>query len=348
MTLGNIEITDNLPESLGRFFSAHSFSQVAVLADENTALHCYPAVAPYLPAHSILQIKSGEKEKNLRTCEHIWQDLTNREFDRKALLVNLGGGVIGDMGGFCAAAYKRGIAFLNLPTTLLAQVDASVGGKLGIDFQGLKNHIGFFRKPEQVIIWPGFLQTLPQRELRSGFAEVLKHALIADAGYWEKLKSRPLEQQPWKEHIEHSVRVKTGIVAADPTEKGLRKILNFGHTVGHAIETALLESDDYLLHGEAIAIGMISEAYLSAKKCGLSQQACDDIEKTLTNVFGTVALSAQTIDQAVKLVMQDKKNEKATVKGSFLRSLGKAVYDVDVSVDEIRESLAKYNSLALK
>ncbi len=346
MTLGNIEITDNLPESLGRFFSAHDFSQVAVLVDENTEKQCYNVVSDHLPKHTLIRIKSGEAEKNLATCEQIWGHLTDAEFDRKGLLVNLGGGVIGDMGGFCAATYKRGIAFLNLPTTLLAQVDASVGGKLGIDFNGLKNHIGLFKEPQRVIIWPGFLRSLPERELRSGYAEVLKHSLIADAAYWQKLIARPFEAQPWKEHIEHSVKIKADVVAADPTEKGLRKILNFGHTIGHAIETALLNTDNHLLHGEAIAIGMISEAYLSVKKCSLSPQAYHDIRMAIGNIYQLAPVGEDTIEKALKLIVQDKKNEKATIKGSLLNALGKAVYDVNISLEEVRESLEEFNSIA--
>ena len=344
MTLGNIEITDNLPESLGRFFSAHAFSKVAVLEDENTASHCYTLIADHLPAHSFVGIKSGESEKTLKTCEQIWAHLTELEFDRKALLINLGGGVIGDMGGFCAATYKRGISFLNLPTTLLAQVDASVGGKLGIDFNGLKNHIGLFQDPERVIIWPEFLQTLQPRELKSGYAEVLKHSLIADASYWKKLQSKPFSGQPWKEHIEHSVKIKAEIVAADPTEQGLRKILNFGHTIGHAIETSLLGTRGHLLHGEAIAIGMISEAYLSVKKCGLSPQEYNEVKNCLVGLYSPAPLAGETIEKTLKLVMQDKKNEKATIHGSLLSAIGKAVYDVKLSVDEIKESLIAYNN----
>jgi len=344
MTLGNVEITDNLPESLGRFFSARSFSGVAVLVDENTKEHCYPFVAALLPSHSLIEIKSGEEEKTLRTCEVIWSGLTDLAFDRKALLINLGGGVIGDMGGFCAATYKRGIAFLNLPTTLLAQVDASVGGKLGVDFNGLKNHIGVFQEPERVIIHAGFLETLPKRELRSGFAEVLKHALIADAAYWKKLVSKSFENQPWTEHLRHSVQVKSDVVAQDPREAGLRKILNFGHTIGHAVETALLDTPDKLLHGEAIAIGMMAEAWLSVRKSGLVQDEFEMIRQYLFQQYTPNALSGEVISKAEKLVLQDKKNEKAAIKASLLSAIGKAEYDVQISIEEVRQSLQEYNS----
>ncbi len=345
MILGNVEITNNLPESLGRFFSAQSYSKVAVLVDENTHQYCYPQVAKLLPAHTLIEIKSGEEEKHLQTCEQIWNALTEQEFDRKGLLINLGGGVIGDMGGFCAATYKRGIKFLNLPTTLLSQVDASVGGKLGIDFHGLKNHIGVFQEPERVIIWSDFLATLPRRELRSGFAEVLKHALIADAGYWDKLTSKDFDKQSWNEHIQHSVEVKSAIVAKDPKENGLRKILNFGHTIGHAIETALLDSGNRLLHGEAIAIGMIAEAFLSTKKTGLSGKSYEDITRYLMMVYQPIRIEPSVVQKAERLILQDKKNEKATIKGSLLNTIGESEFDVIITLDEVREALAEFNSM---
>lgn len=346
MILGNVEITNNLPESLGRFFSAQSFTRIAVLVDENTRHHCYPLVAGLLPEHTLIEIKSGEEEKTLRTCELIWTGLTDMACDRKALLVNLGGGVIGDMGGFCAATYKRGIKFLNMPTTLLAQVDASVGGKLGIDFHGLKNHIGVFQDPERVIISSSFLQTLPHRELRSGYAEVLKHALIADATYWKTLTSRKLDDQPWDDHIRHSVQVKSEVVAKDPKEQGLRKILNFGHTIGHAIETALLDSGDRLLHGEAIAVGMVAEAWLSIKKTGLPQEAYEEIRKHISLVYQPAKVDPAVMAKAEKLILQDKKNEKATINGSLLRAIGKSEHDVAISIKEIREALNEFNSTA--
>lgn len=315
------------------------------MVDENTRRYCYPLVSDHLPVHTVIEIKSGEEEKTLSTCEQIWKGLTDLGCDRKALLINLGGGVIGDMGGFCAATYKRGIRFLNVPTTLLAQVDASVGGKLGIDFHGLKNHIGVFQEPERVIISSGFLPTLPARELRSGFAEVLKHALIADAAYWSRLTSRPFEEQPWQEHISHSVQVKSQVVAADPREQGLRKILNFGHTIGHALETALLHTGDRLLHGEAIAVGMMAEAYLSVKKTGLGQAAYESIRDYLVSVYQPAPIHANTVAEAGRLILQDKKNEKATIKGSLLRAIGKADFDVTISQEEVFEAFAEVNSV---
>ena len=201
------------------WLNQHQYSYVYVLCDDNTLQYCYPHVKQFLPTHTCITIPSGESEKNIETCKYLWQQFTDAQADRKSLLINLGGGVIGDMGGFVASTYKRGFDFINIPTTLLSQVDASVGGKLEIDFNGVKNIIGLFQNPKAVFISPEFLSTLPFEQLRSGFSEVLKHGLIYNAEYWHQQKG-------------NAVQLNT-----DPFESGLRKILNFGHTIGHAIET---------------------------------------------------------------------------------------------------------------
>ncbi|MEM9391159.1 MAG: 3-dehydroquinate synthase family protein, partial [Bacteroidota bacterium] len=237
MSLEKIVITDEANAQLQQTLSEINFTQLAVLVDENTLTHCYPIIENVLPPHSLIQINSGEEFKTIETCSSIWKMLTENAFDRKGLLINLGGGVIGDMGGFCARTYKRGLQFINLPTTLLAQVDASIGGKLGIDFEGLKNHIGLFSEPDQVIVDPVFLRSLPKNELTSGFAEVIKHNLIADIDNWNRLNKLQLDDINWLDTIRHSVEIKKKIVEEDPLEGGKRKILNFGHTVGHAVES---------------------------------------------------------------------------------------------------------------
>ncbi len=250
-----------ISQSLPAFLRANSYTKIQVIVDENTFKYCYPSIKPFLEKHNIIKIKSGESQKNLETCQKIWQAMTDNELDRHSIVINLGGGVIGDMGGFCASTYKRGIDFIQIPTTLLSQVDASVGGKLGIDFQGLKNHIGVFQIPNAVLIDADFLKTLSYNELRSGFAEVIKHCLIMDGKKWDEIRRKDFEEQELEDLIAHSVNIKQHIVEADPTEKGLRKILNFGHTLGHAIETYFLGKPKlHLLHGEAIAAGMICEA----------------------------------------------------------------------------------------
>ncbi|WP_242926910.1 3-dehydroquinate synthase [Pontibacter vulgaris] len=323
-----------------------AFSKVAVLVDENTLHHCYPLVKPYLPEHDLIRIQSGEEHKTLQTCEYIWQRMTELNLDRWSVLVNLGGGVIGDMGGFCAAVFKRGLYFVQVPTTLLAQVDASVGGKTGIDFHGLKNHIGVYQEPQAVFIYPPFLQTLSPRQIKSGYAEIIKHWLIADAGAFQEQRHVGLFTEDWEELIRHSVSIKSRVVEADPLEGGYRKVLNFGHTVGHAVESYLLEKPGReLLHGEAIAIGMLCEAYLSVKKELLTQQELDRIETFLISIYEKVQLSDDDIKTLAFLTLQDKKNTRTTINCTLLNGIGSAVYDQPVTVQEIQESLRYYSLL---
>lgn len=342
----SVQITQNLSETLKEFFSNHNYSKIGVLADENTEQHCLHLITSSLPEHWLIKISSGEENKNLQTCEQIWQALTEASFDRKSLLINLGGGVIGDMGGFCAATFKRGIDFINLPTTLLSQVDASVGGKLGVDFNGLKNHIGVFTDPEKVFVSSKFFETLPKREVRSGFAEILKHALIADKVYWQKLIENDLENQDWDAHIKHSIAVKSNIVQEDPFEKGLRKLLNFGHTVGHAIETVHLEeADERLLHGEAIAIGMICEAFISTKKAGLTQEELNEIVSYLTKTFGLEKIAKEKFDEILELCQQDKKNLGNVINCTLLSEIGVGIVNVPISTGEVLDSIFFYNQI---
>jgi 3-dehydroquinate synthase len=320
-----------------------AFSKVAVLVDENTLVHCYPLVKPYLPEHHLIQIQSGEAHKTLQTCEYIWQRMTELNLDRWSVLVNLGGGVIGDMGGFCAALFKRGLYFVQVPTTLLAQVDASVGGKTGIDFRGLKNHIGVYKEPVAVFINPDFLQTLPQREIKSGYAEIIKHWLIADGEMFETQRHIGLFTENWEELIRHSVAIKSAVVEADPLEGGYRKVLNFGHTIGHAVESYLMEKPGReLLHGEAIAIGMLCEAYLSVKKELLSKESLDKIETFLISVYEKVPLSEDEIQTISQFALQDKKNTGATINCTLLQRIGKAIYDQPITLPEIQEALRYY------
>jgi 3-dehydroquinate synthase len=269
--------------------------------------------------------------------------MTDNELDRHSLVINLGGGVIGDMGGFCASTYKRGIDFIQIPTTLLSQVDASVGGKLGIDFQGLKNHIGVFQIPNIVLIDDVFLKTLPYSELRSGFAEIIKHCLIMDGKKWDEIRRKDFEEQDFKDLIAHSVNIKQHVVEADPTEKGLRKILNFGHTLGHAIETYFLGKPKlHLLHGEAIAAGMICEAFLSFKRGMIDQKTLENIEEFIFSVYGKATITASDIEPIIALTAQDKKNKGKEVRFSLLEEAGKCGYDISVSKAEMKRALEYY------
>jgi 3-dehydroquinate synthase len=338
----NVSI-EPITESLPRLLQENAYSKIAVLVDENTKKHCYPQLKALLPKHTLILIRSGEENKHLATCEKVWKAMTDAAFDRHSLLLNLGGGVIGDMGGFCAATYKRGIAFFQLPTTLLSQVDASVGGKLGIDFQGFKNHIGVFQEPQAVLVDAQFLKTLPPVELRSGFAEIIKHCLIADAQKWEYIRKRDFEKQNWSDLIAHSIAIKAEVVRQDPTEKGLRKILNFGHTIGHAVESFYLtQPKKKLLHGEAIAVGMIAEAYLSYQRKLISLESLEYIEEFVFSVFGKVKMQEADIDQIIPLTLQDKKNRDGKVKAVLLEGVGKAQFDVEINAKEMREALHYY------
>lgn len=341
-----IEISQHISKDIRGFLDNKGYDKIAVVIDENTSVHCLPLLDDVLGSGERIQIKSGEEHKNLDTCVHIWEELTRFRFDRKSLLVNLGGGVIGDMGGFCAATFKRGIDFINVPTTLLAQVDASVGGKLGIDFQGFKNHIGVFRDPRKVFIDTAFLETLPERELRSGFAEVIKHCLIADSYQWKKISASDYTDQLWPEVVRHSIEVKSRIVQEDPYEKGRRKVLNFGHTIGHAIESYfLVHEGKKLLHGEAIAAGMICETFLSEEYSGLSKKDSGMIREYLLKTYGKTDIRSSQIDAIVELCRQDKKNEKGMINFSLLQEIGIAVFNIPVEQNDIRRAISWYMKL---
>lgn len=337
-------IISPIGESLAAFLSENDHSKIAVVVDENTRQHCYPLIESILPEHTLIEIPSGEENKNLTTCELIWGTMTDAQLDRHSLVINLGGGVIGDMGGFCAATYKRGIDFIQIPTTLLAQVDASVGGKLGIDFRGFKNHIGVFTQPQRVLIDAKFLETLPKRELRSGFAEVIKHCLIRDAEMFEIISRKTLEEQDFTTLIAHSVEIKKGIVAEDPTEKGLRKILNFGHTIGHAVETFYLDKgNERFFHGEAIAIGMIAETHISYKKNLIDEQTLQSIKKLLIKIYGKTTIQIAAFPAIIIHTQQDKKNRGSEVRCSLIDDIGSCLFDVSISPEEVTEALKFYN-----
>jgi 3-dehydroquinate synthase len=331
-------------ESLPAYLASKSYSKIVLLADTHTRKHCYPLVKLFLPKHELIVVLPGEQHKNLATCEQIWGVMTNAQLDRHALMLNLGGGVIGDMGGFCAATYKRGNDFVQIPTTLLSQVDASVGGKLGIDFQGFKNHLGVFTLPKNVLIDASFLQTLSYVELRSGFAEIIKHCLIADADKWEEIRKKDFEEQNWPDLIAHSVEIKKKVVAEDPTEQGLRKILNFGHTIGHAVETYFLSKPpkQRLLHGEAIAAGMIMETFVAYRKKMVDLQTLEQVEEFIFSVYGKAPISMSDVPTIIALAQQDKKNRGGELRFSLLDKIGHCGYDIKVTAAEIQQAVAYY------
>ncbi len=328
------------------YFEAHQVSQVFVIVDENTKEHCLPLLGfEGMPKFQLITIKAGEQHKNISTCTKIWDRLIETGADRKAIVINLGGGVIGDMGGFTAASYKRGIRFIQIPTTLLSQVDASVGGKLGIDYNEVKNAVGLFKNPEAVLIQPTFLQTLSYRELRSGFAEVIKHALIADADQWKRLLGvKDLIAIDYKDLIHHSVSIKKQIVEEDPFEYGIRKKLNFGHTIGHAIESFYLNAEQPLLHGEAIAWGMAAESYLSIQQTGLNEADFNEIFNYLHDLYQLKPIPSTGFQELLNVMKNDKKNSFGKINFTTLKSPGISLVNQEISPSDISNAILAINT----
>jgi 3-dehydroquinate synthase len=338
----NILLSDDAGKDLKIFFDRKNYTNLAVLVDENTRRVCYPLVKEFLPAHFIIDVKSGEGQKNIETCVAIWKDMTKHALDRHSCMLILGGGVLGDMGGFCAATYKRGIDFILTPTTLLAQVDASIGGKLGIDFEHFKNHIGVFQQPVLTLLYEGFLKTLPEPELRSGFAEIVKHALISDAQLWKEIQSKGLKDQSFKKLIKHSVEFKATITTEDPKEKGLRKILNAGHTIGHAVESYRLAQGKAVLHGEAIAVGLIAECHIAEKMGLITGTELSGITSFILKTYGKISIATEELTAIAQLTLQDKKNKNNKIMCVLLDGIGKAKWDCAISVESVIEALSFY------
>jgi 3-dehydroquinate synthase len=330
-----------------RIIGSGNYNSVFVLADTNTEKYCLPFITSGLSSHRVIRIEPGEKNKTINTCSAIWQQLAEGGATRNSLLINLGGGVIGDMGGFCAATFKRGIDFINIPTTLLAMVDASVGGKTGIDVDGIKNLVGLFQDPKHIFISSVFLSSLPSNQLRSGFAEMIKHGLISDRNYWNEVKEiQPDMYRDWQHVIRRSVEIKKQVVESDPYESGIRKTLNFGHTVGHAIETlSLMRDEQPLLHGEAIAAGMICEAWLSAKVNGLPASSLDDIVAHILLLFPKYKLAGIEYAALHKLMKMDKKNDGDKIQFSLLHEIGNCGFNIAVPDMVLQEAYNFYCNL---
>jgi len=344
-----IYFSDSLTQ-LANFIKQGNYSRFFILTDENTSAHCLPLLKEKLgdneDDYDLIEINAGEESKDIDFCIGVWKMLIDFGADRKSLLVNLGGGVVSDLGGFAASTFKRGIDFVHVPTTLLSQVDASVGGKTGIDIDSIKNIIGTFTQPKAVFIEYDFLKTLPERQILSGLAEMLKHGLICDAAYWNQLKVSDLKK-PAAELIYRSIEIKNKVVIEDPKEMGIRKSLNFGHTVGHAVETYSLLNDanKALSHGEAIAIGMISEAYLSHKKIGLSDDSLTEIVNVINKLYPRYNIPESIFDELYTYMQKDKKNEDGKINCTFLQEIGQYSIDNICTKDELYESLRYYTSL---
>lgn len=344
----SIHFNESGYEAIHQLLIENNYSSIFILVDENTNEFCLPKFLPQLATEipiEIIEIEAGEGMKNISTCVEIWSILSDLGADRKSVLINLGGGVITDLGGFIASTFKRGIDFINVPTTLLGMVDASIGGKNGVDLDTLKNQIGVIAVPQLVWIDSLFLESLPQKQMRSGLAEMLKHGLIYDKNYWNQfLDLENLDFDDLDALIYRSVEIKNEIVLQDPTEKGIRKALNFGHTLGHAIESHFLESTTPLLHGEAIAIGMILESYISKVQNKLSQIEFEEIKKTFLAIFGKHTFTPEDIESIQKLLFHDKKNEYGKVQFTLIESIGTILLNQSVSNDLIFNSFSNYES----
>jgi len=337
---------------LKEYIRTYKHCKIFILVDENTLQHCISELiskTELLHDAEIIEIDSGEENKTIDVCVQIWKTLAEYKAERNSLLINLGGGVVTDMGGFIASTYKRGIDFINIPTTLLAQIDASVGGKTGVDFENLKNVIGVFNEAKGVFIYPNYLKTLDKRQMLSGYAEALKHALIKDAAYWKVLEKGMLSNaKDWEKLIITSINIKNDIVLVDPKERNERKLLNFGHTIGHAIESYVLKNEEIvLLHGEAVAIGMLCEAYISNKVMDLPEKQLKEITETILSLYAHFEFSASDFHQLIELMKNDKKNERGEINFTLISKIGKGHINQKVDIECILEALNFYNTLVV-
>lgn len=322
------------------------FQRIIILVDENVAVHCLPVFQQYLPdviIGGVINIMSGEEKKNLEATKYIWEELTRLKVDRDALFVNLGGGVVSDIGGFCAATFKRGVQFINYPTSLLGMIDAAIGGKTGIDFGKFKNQVGLFVDPIAVVIDPVFLKTLDEKQLNSGFAELLKYALITDLDLWELIRGLRFDQiTDWNRIIVKAAKDKIDIVKHDAFEKGIRKNLNFGHTIGHAFESYYLMAGQPVTHGLAIAAGMLCETYISSKMHGIDCSVVNEIISMINLNFDHLEIKHDQIPELFEIMMQDKKVRGGKLQFSLLKRLGKTIHNCEVADGLVKDSMHFY------
>lgn len=334
--------------ALNQHVKIKNFSNIFILVDENTHAFCLPMVLEQLETHctiEIIELESGEINKTIETCLGVWNTLSDFNGDRKSLLINVGGGVITDLGGFVASTFKRGIAYINIPTTLLSMVDASVGGKTGVDLGALKNQIGVVSVPDLVLVDTSFLKTLPQNQIRSGLAEMLKHGLISSPSYWNRFKdlaTQPLEDMDAL--IYESILIKKQVVDADPFEANIRKTLNFGHTLGHAIESYCLShpQKETLLHGEAIAIGIVLASYISTRLTGFPMETCMEIKQRFNSFYGVVPFAESEYAPIIELMKFDKKNHHGNINFVLLEAIGKPKIDCLVEETILIEAFKFY------
>lgn len=344
MSPQQVIICQDLADDLTRALTQCPYDQLFVLTDENTREYCWKVLAnqkdlqKHLSNAHLLCIRPGDTHKTLEELAQVWTALGDQGATRHSLLLNLGGGMVTDLGGFAAATFKRGIRFINLPTTLLAMVDASVGGKTGINFHGLKNEIGNFAPAEYVLIDGTFLRTLDRENLLSGYAEMLKHGLISTTAHWAELLQFNFDEPDYRQLqtlAGQSVQVKEGIVAQDPFEKGIRKALNLGHTVGHAFESFCLETGRPVLHGYAVAWGLVCELYLSHLKTSFP---ADKLRQTLQFIrehYGSLSFDCKQYDRLYELMTHDKKNTAGTINFTLLSEIG----DIQINQSATKEEI---------
>jgi 3-dehydroquinate synthase len=342
--------------SLEKVISGLKPDGIFILADPNSVKYCLPILLEKstLPASAvILEIPEGEQAKSLENAAHLWNRLLVAGAGRSSVLINLGGGVVSDLGGFVAAGFKRGISHINIPTTLMAQADAAIGGKTAVNLGHIKNQVGFYHAPKAIIIFPGFLKTLPADHFRSGLAEIIKSVLISDAGAWHRLKAHPVKkllQLPaghpmWLKLVSAAVTFKNHVITVDYKEKKLRKVLNFGHTIGHALEGFSQQGPvNPLLHGDAVAAGMICAAYLSYRKAGLSPADLEEIRAYLSDGFPGFSMDPSDFPGILELMMHDKKMQHGHLQFTLISKPGSPVINRTCSPAEILEALAFYNS----
>lgn len=345
-----ISILDQDFSQINEYIATLNPSQILILVDENTHEFCLPQLLGNLTTEiplEIIEIEAGEELKTIETATQLWEILSEFKADRKTLMINLGGGVITDLGGFVSSTYKRGIKFINLPTTLLGMCDASIGGKTGIDHQYLKNIVGTFAEPEHIFVYPEFLKTLPFVELRSGFAEMLKHGLIADKKHWQDLISiEELTPENIYPFIETSMRIKQNVVELDFKEQNIRKTLNFGHTIGHAVESLFLQTGNLVPHGEAVAMGMICETHLSYLENLISEKTGLSIITNIRKFYPDLDISLFEKDDLISLMKNDKKNEHGKINFSLLTDIGICKFDHLSSDENISYALHYYQNLS--
>jgi 3-dehydroquinate synthase len=346
----NIVFSQHVDSELRKIVEKYPEGKMFLLTDRTAAGYCLPIVQSVLDEFNIKQIAipSGEENKTIQSVGLVWDFLSNNGADRKSLLINIGGGMLTDLGGFAASTFKRGLDFINIPTTLLAQVDASLGGKTGFNFNGLKNEIGVFMEPNSVIINTNFLKTIDHQNFLSGYAEMLKHGLIKSWEHWQELLAYDLEiinYDALQEIIAHSVAIKEWHVLNDLTEQNIRKALNFGHTIGHAFESYAMKTGRPILHGYAVVYGMIAELYLSARKCGLETSELNSISAWLIDKYGKFEIRESDFEALYQLMTHDKKNEGKRINFTLIPEIGKVEINVDCPKELIIKALEYYQSL---